>query len=75
MDNFHPRWIAVLPTDWKERFIDILMMWEARPVKPKSWLRFFVVGPKPDGGDRTIGLSVCPLRVWSMLRRPYAVKW
>eukprot|EP00973_Karenia_brevis_P025240 3481868-Karenia_brevis.AAC.1 len=62
IDCFNPRWILLLPLAWKERFIDMLMRWEEVAEKPAEWLHLFVLRPKPEGGDRTIGLSVGPLR-------------
>jgi hypothetical protein len=75
VDNFHPRWLLYLPTSWRERYIDLLMLWERAACKPKAWLHAFVLLDKPSGGDRTIGLSVAPLRIWSKMRRPLAAAW
>ena len=35
----------------------------------------FILLDRPQGGDRAIGLSVAPLRIWSKLRRPLATDW
>ena len=74
-DCFHPRWILYLPEAWRTRYLDMLMLWEATASKPKTWLHTFVLLDKPTGGDRTIGLSVAPLRIWSKMRRPMAAAW
>ena len=74
-DSFHPRWLLYFPAHWRERYIDILMQWEKEAVEPKEWLHMFVLLDRPNGGDRTIGLSVAPLRIWSKIRRPLASGW
>ena len=59
----------------RERFIDLLMAFEAKLVKPLCWAHMMVLRPKPSGGHPTIGLTVAPLRVLSRSRRPLAQKW
>ena len=49
-----------LPVELRVRFIDLLMAFEAKLVKPLSWSHMMVLRPKPSGGHRTIGLTVAP---------------
>ena len=74
-DCINPKAILQLPVDLRVRFIDLLMMFEAKLVKPLNWSHMMVLRPKPSGGHRTIGLTVAPLRVLSRLRRPLAQQW
>ena len=74
-DCINPKAILQLPVELRVRFIDLLMAFEAKLVKPLNWAHMMVLRPKPSGGHRTIGLTVAPLRVLSRLRRPLAQQW
>ena len=74
-DCINPKAILQLPVDLRVRFIDLLMAFEAKLIKPLNWSHMMVLRPKPSGGHRTIGLTVAPLRVLSRLRRPLAQQW
>ena len=74
-DCISPKAILKLPVELRVRFIDLLMAFEAKLVKPLNWSHMMVLRPKPPGGHRTIGLTVAPLRVLSRLRRPLAQQW
>ena len=75
-DAVHPRAVLTLSPDLRARFIDVLSSWEASMVMPRGWAHKMVVLPKPGGeGTRVIGLTACPLRVWSRLRQPLAARW
>ena len=71
-DCINRKAILQLPVELRVRFIDLLMAFEAKLVKPLSWSHMMVLRPKPSGGHRTIGLTVAPLRVLSRL---LAQKW
>ena len=73
-DSVNPKAILQLPGELRERFIDLLMAFEANLVKPSCWAHMIVLRPKHSRGRRTIGLTVSPLRVLSRLRRPLAQK-
>ena len=70
-----PRPSCRLPCDLRERFIDLLIAFEASLVKPSCWVHMMVLRPKPSEGLRTTGLTVSPLRVLSRLRRLLAQQW
>ena len=74
-DCINTKAILQLPVELRVRFIDLLMAFHAKLVKPLCWAHMMVLRPKPSGGHRTIGLTVAPLRVLSRLRRPLAQKW
>ena len=74
-DCINRKAILQLPVQMRVRFIDLLMAFEAKLVKPLSWSHMMVLRPNPSGGHRTLGLTVAPLRVLSRLRRPLAQQW
>ena len=45
----------------RERFIDILLAFEANPHKRLDRARTVVLRPKPTGGYRAIGITVSPM--------------
>ena len=57
-DCVNPMAILQLPVDLRVRFIDLLMAFEAKLIKPLSCSHIMVLRPKPPGGHRTIGLTV-----------------
>ena len=56
---------CINPVELRVRFIDLLMAFEAKLVKPLCWAHMMFLRPEPTGGHRTIGLTVAPLRVLS----------
>ena len=71
----NPKAILQLPGELRTKFIDLLMAFEAKLVKPLCRAHMMVLRPKPSGGHHTIGLTVFPSRVLSSLRWPLAQKW
>ena len=57
-DCINPKAILQLLVELRVRFIDLLMAFEAKLVKPLCWSHMVVLRPKPPGGHRTIGLTV-----------------
>ena len=74
-ESMNSKAILQLPGDLRERFIDLLMAFEASLVTPLCWVHMMVLRPMPSGGHRTTGLTVSPLRALSRLRRPLAQQW
>ena len=67
--------ILQLLGDLCERFIDLLMAFEASLVTPLCWVHMMVLRPMPSVGHRTTSLTVSLLRALSRLRRPLAQQW
>ena len=65
-DCINPKAILQLPVELRVRFIDLLMAFEAKLVKPLCWSHMMVLRPKPSGGHRTIGLTIAPVSSGSM---------
>ena len=75
-DSIQPRALLYLPDEYRARFLDVLHSWEGQRSPPKGWAHMMVLVPKPEGGgNRTIGLSASPMRVWSRLRVATAASW
>ena len=59
-DRTNPKAILQLLVELRVRFVDLLMAFEAKLVKPLCWAHMMALRPKPSGGHRTIGLTVAP---------------
>ena len=59
-DCINPKATLQLPVDLRVRFIDLVVAFETKLVKPLNWSHMMVLRPKPSGGHRTIGLTVAP---------------
>ena len=46
-DCINPKAILQLPVDLRVRFIDLLMAFEAKLIKPLNWSHMMVLRPKP----------------------------
>ena len=74
-EQLHPRCIQHLADEDIERFIDILLAWEADPQAYVDWLTNVIFRAKPEGGRRPIGITFIFVRLWSALRGREARAW
>ena len=57
------------------RLVGLLNAWERSPYCGEMWTIIMVFLPKPDGGQRPIGLMPLLARVWSRIRQKVCAKW
>ena len=74
-DVFHPRWVSQVSDAAIECVIDLFVAWEGARVLPSMLEALIVFIPKPDGGQRPIGLIVGLVHLWTKVRRPLAAQW
>eukprot|EP00959_Pyramimonas_sp_CCMP1952_P127236 2661550-Pyramimonas_sp.AAC.1 len=76
VDCMNPRCWLLLPRDFLERLIDLMMLWEKKLSLPRKYATQIIFQGKPDGaGLRPLALIVSVLRAWAKVRQVVARSW
>eukprot|EP00959_Pyramimonas_sp_CCMP1952_P467938 9492425-Pyramimonas_sp.AAC.1 len=72
----NPRSWLLLPGEYVDILIDLILLWQRCPKLPDKYAAFIVFQGKPDGaGLRPLALIVSVLRVWARVRQQVVRSW
>lgn len=74
-DNVNPRSFLLLPRETRLRLLDLLHLWELKPLCFQDCVTLVAVLPKAAGGLTPIGVTIVLLRIWSRIRSDECSRW